>query len=267
MLRLARSVMEQGEIAQNRDNKEKASKLFWEIEILSIFTSCICLIAWVAFILASAEYKLLYIALTPFLLSTLFDISWFFTGYENVRTIVVRNSAVKILGLVMLFLLVKKKEDIVTYCLINSCVALFGNLSMWFYLPKMLTKVNFRDLHLGHHFHETLIYFIPTIATSVYTLLDKTLIGLMTDTSFQNGYYEEATKIIGIVNSVVFMAVNSVVGARISYLFAENRTEEIKTKIGHTIDFVYLLGFGSVSEFLELRKGLFRLSWEMDMNR
>ncbi len=234
------------EIAQNRDSKEKASKLFWEIEILSIITSCISLIAWTVFILVSTENKLLYIALTPFLLSTLFDISWFFTGYENVKTIVVRNSAIKIIGILMLFLLVKRKEDIVTYCLINSCVALFGNLSMWFYLPKMLVKVDFRNLHLGHHFHETLIYFIPTIATSVYTLLDKTLIGLMTTTTFQNGYYEEATKIIGIVNSVVFMAVNSVMGARISYLFADNRTDEIKEKINHTIDFVYLLGFGSV---------------------
>ena len=82
------------EIAQNRDNKEKASKLFWEIEILSIITSCISLIAWVGFIILSKENTLLYIALTPFLLSTLFDISWFFTGYENVKTIVVRNSAI-----------------------------------------------------------------------------------------------------------------------------------------------------------------------------
>ena len=234
------------EIARNRDNKETASKLFWEIEILSIITTGICLLIWGGFILVTTQHKLLYVALTPFLLSTLFDISWFFTGYEKVKNIVIRNSMVKILGIILLFLLVKKKEDIVKYCLINSTVALLGNISMWFYLRPMLTPIRFKEIRLGRHFRETLIYFIPTIATSIYTYLDKTLIGTITGNSFQNGYYEEATKIIGIVNSVVFMAVNSVVGARISYLFSDNKTDEIKKKIAHTIDFVYLLGFGSI---------------------
>lgn len=234
------------EIAQSRDDKEKASKLFWEIEILSIITTCVCLVVWIGFIIFTTEFKLLYIALTPFLLSTLFDISWFFTGYEKIKDIVVRNSIIKILGVVALFVFVKSKEDLWKYCLINSMVMLLGNLSMWFYLPKMLAKVNFREIRLGHHFHETLIYFIPAIAISIYTYLDKTLIRLITQDAYQNGYYEEASKILGIVNSVAFMAVNSVMGARTSYLFANNKTDEIKEKIRHTVDFVYLIGFGAV---------------------
>ena len=48
------------------------------------------------------------------------------------------------------------------------------------------------------------------------------------------------------MNSVAFMAVNSVMGARTSYLFANNKTDEIKEKIRHTVDFVYLIGFGAV---------------------
>ena len=234
------------EIAQNRDDKAKASKLFWEIEILSIITTSVCLVVWIGFIIFTTEFKLLYIALTPFLLSTLFDISWYFTGYEKIKDIVVRNSIIKILGVISLFIFVRRKEDIIIYCLINSMVMLLGNLSMWFYLPKMLTKVNFREIRLGHHFHETLIYFIPAIAISIYTYLDKTLIRLITHDAFQNGYYEEASKILGIVNSVAFMAVNSVMGARTSYLFANNKTDEIKEKIKHTADFVYFIGYGAV---------------------
>lgn len=234
------------EIAQNRDDKEKASKLFWEIEILSIITTGVCLMVWIGFIIFTTEFKSLYIALTPFLLSTLFDISWYFTGYEKIKDIVVRNSIIKIIGVVSLFVFVKTKEDIWIYCLINSMVMLLGNLSMWFYLPKMLTKINFRDIHLGHHFHETLIYFIPAIAISIYTYLDKTLIRLITHDAFQNGYYEEASKILGIVNSVAFMAVNSVMGARTSYLFANDKIDEIKGKINHTVDFVYLIGVGAI---------------------
>ena len=234
------------EIARARDDSEKCSKLFWEIELMTVFTSSLCLIAWLFVIVFSSEYRLFYIALTPFLFSTMFDISWYFTGLEKIKNIVLRNSAVRILGIILLFILVKKKEDLILYFIINSATALLGNLSMWIYLPKMLTKVHFRELRFKQHFHETLIYFIPTIATSIYTVLDKTLIGVITGNEYQNGYYEQATKVIKIVKSVVFVAVNSVMGARISYLFAEERFEEIKRRIARSMDFIYLLAYGAL---------------------
>lgn len=234
------------EIARTRDNKYKSSKLFWEIELMTVFTSSVCVICWLVVILASSKYRLYYIALMPYLFSTMFDISWYFTGFEKIKNIVLRNSAVRILGIVLLFVLVKKKEDLLLYCVINSVTALLGNLSMWFYLPDMLTKVDVRKLEFRHHFHETLVYFIPTIATSIYTVLDKTLIGLITGSEYQNGYYEQATKIINIVKSVVFVAVNSVMGARISYLFAGEKYDEIKRRIARSMDFIYLLAYGAV---------------------
>ena len=236
----------QREIARHRDNKFLASKLFWEIEFLTVMTTGVCLLGWIGVIIFSAKYRYHYLALTPFLLGTMFDISWFFSGYEKVKNIVLRNSAVRILGIILLFIFVKHKNDVIVYCVINSVSSLMGALSMWMYLPGMLTKVNFRELRFGHHFHETLIYFIPTIAASVYTVLDKTLIGAITGSSFQNGYYEQATKIISIVKSMVFVAVNSVLGARISWLFAEQRFDEIKKRISHSMDFIYLLAYGSI---------------------
>ncbi|MBR2805299.1 MAG: oligosaccharide flippase family protein, partial [Oscillospiraceae bacterium] len=234
------------EIARARDDRSRSSKLFWEIELMTVFTSGICLIAWAAFILFNVKYRMYYIALTPFLLSTMFDISWYFTGYEKVKNIVIRNSAVRIIGIVLLFALVKEKDDLILYCVINSVTALLGNMSMWLYMPKMLEKIDFKTLEFKHHFHETLIYFIPTIAISIYTVLDKTLIGMITGNEYQSGYYEQATKIINLVKSVVFVAVNSVMGARISYLFAGEKYDEIKKRIARAMDFIYLLAWGAV---------------------
>ena len=45
------------EIAQHRDDKKVASKLFWEIELMTVGTSLICLVIWIIFILFSTEYK------------------------------------------------------------------------------------------------------------------------------------------------------------------------------------------------------------------
>ena len=55
---------------------------------------------------------------------------------------------------------------------------------------KFIGKVKFKDLNIWPHFKETLVYFIPTVATSIYQVLDKTLIGLITKDPYQNGFYE-----------------------------------------------------------------------------
>lgn len=232
------------EISQNRDDRKKTSKLFLEIELMTVFTSLICILIWVMVIIFNAEYRIYFLALLPMLFATMSDISWYFAGHEQVKYIVLRNAACKIIGIVFLFLFVKKKEDLVLYILANSLINLLGNLSMWTYLPGMLVKVN-EKLTFKKHFKETLVYFIPTVATSIYTVLDKTLIGIITKDSYQNGYYEQATKVIKIAKSFVFTAVNAVMGSRIAYLFAQQKYEEIKSRIHKSMNFIYMLGFGA----------------------
>lgn len=231
------------EIARCRTNKEEYSKKFWEIELLTIFTTIVCLIAWGVLIIFSSKYKIYFIALIPTLLATMFDISWFYTGHEKIGYTVFWNALCKILGVVCIFLLVTEKNDLVIYIFINSFMLMIGNLSMWVFLPRMLVKVDPREFRFRNHFRETLIYFIPTIATTVYTVLDKTLIGVITKDDYQNGYYEQATKIINMAKTAVFVSVNTVMSARISYLFSENKISEIKDRIEKSINFILMLGF------------------------
>lgn len=232
------------EIAQHRNNKEEYSKLFWEIELLSVCTSLFALVLWGCFILLTNQYKLYYLVLTPALLSNIFDISWFFTGQEQVKYIVIRNIVFKLIGVFCLFTFIKQKDDLLLYALINSVITLLGSMSMWTYLPKMLAKVDFKTLSIKRHFKQTLVYFVPSIATSIYTVLDRTLIGLITGNPFQNGYYEYATQIMNMVKTVVFVSVNAVLGARISFLYSENKTDEIKERIHKSMDYVMLLAVG-----------------------
>ena len=48
---------------------------------------------------------------------------------------------------------------------------------MWGYLKGQVEKPVLKELRPLRHLKETLVYFIPTIATSVYTILDKTMLG------------------------------------------------------------------------------------------
>jgi len=116
---------------------------------------------------------------------------------------------------------------------------------MWLYLKRFIIKVDLKSLKIKGHFKETLVYFIPTIATSIYTILDKTLIGLITKDAYQNGYYEQTTKIINMVKSLTFSAVNAVVGSRVAFLFSEKKYSEIKKRINDSLNYILLLGIGS----------------------
>ena len=234
------------EIARNRDNPKAASKLFWEIELLTVFTTLVCLAGWIILCVTWAEYRIYFLALIPTLIGVAFDISWFFTAYEKVGYTVARNAFFKILGIVLLLTLVKSKADLALSIFLSSITGMAGALSMWTYLPKMLVKVDFKTLAFRHHFRETLVYFIPTIATSVSAVLDKFLLGLIIHDFSLSGYYEYARKIMGLVDTVVFGALLWVMEARVSYLFALNRTEDIKEHIRKAMDFSLLVGLGCV---------------------
>ncbi|RGC52540.1 flippase [Absiella sp. AM29-15] len=232
------------EIAMNRDDSIKRSKLFYEIELMVIIATLICLIGWLLVIIFYKEYRNYFIALSFNLVAVIFDISWFFSGLEEFKYIVVKNSIVKISTVILMFILVKNKSDLLLYILLMSCGTLIGNISMWVKLPNFICRINKKSISLKHHFKESFIYFIPTIATSIYTVLDKTLIGILTTGNSQNGYYEQATKIINLAKAITFTSLNTVMSARTSYLYSNNQIYEIKDKIKKSLDFILLIGFG-----------------------
>ena len=234
------------EIARHRDSPQETSRLFWEIELLTVFTSTVCLLVWLILCLLWTEYRPYLLALIPVLLGTMFDISWFFTAHEKVGYTVARNAAFKVLGVVLLLTLVKSKSDLTLSIFLSSFTTFLGSISMWSFLPRMLVRTDFRTLRFRRHFRETLIYFVPTIAYSVCTVLDKFLLGTLIHDHSLSGYYGHADKLIKIINSLVITSMFTVMEARVSYLFRQNKTDEIRHRIRRAMDFSFLLGFGAV---------------------
>lgn len=242
------------EISMNRDNPSTYSQLFWEIEIMTIVTSITALIAWLIMVAFCTENQVYYLILSLGIVAALFDVTWFFNGMEQFKITVLRNVVIKILGIICIFSFVKNHDDLAIYILIVSATTLCSSLALWLYLRRYLVKVNVRDFRFLHHFKETLVYFIPSIATSVYTVLDRTLIGVITKDNTENGYYQQAEKIIAVAKSIVFTAVNSVVGVRISYLFSEKKYAEIHTQIENSMNYIFFIGVGCCFGILAVAK-------------
>ncbi|MDO5131718.1 MAG: flippase [Eubacteriales bacterium] len=232
------------EIARNRADRAVRSRLFWEIELMTVVTSTLSILAFIVFIYTRDRYRIYYIPQIMAVLAVMFDISWFFTGIEQFKYTVTKNAFFKLLGVILIFALVHKPEDLMIYIIILSASTMLGNLSMWLYMPRFLDPVDFRTLRIRRHLRETMVYFVPTIATSVYTVLDKTLIGEITRDEAENGFYENVVKLINIMKALTFTALNSVLGARISYLFAEKKYDEIRQRIETSINYILFMGLG-----------------------
>lgn len=241
---LGTSVYGSREIARNRDNPEKRSQLFWEIEFLTVITTSICMAVWCLLIAFSKDNKLYYMIMTMNLLAILFDISWFYSGVERFDYSVILGIFGKIICVASIFLFVKSPEHLPRFMAIFAATGLLSNVVMWFFLPQYIRKPNFKSIKVLPHLKHTLVYFIPTVATSVYTMLDKTLIGVITNNNAQNGYYEQATKIINLAKSVAFFALNNVMASRMSYLYAKDEQKEIKERSRFSMEYICFICVG-----------------------
>lgn len=230
------------EVSRVRDNRKKTSKLFWELSALRLLSTALCLMLYLGFILITGSDMRTYLAAGIVILTVGVDCNWFFQAMENFKVLMVRNFLVKLISVVCIFVFVNGPEDLVLYFLIQGGGTFLSNLVLRAQLIKAVDWVPARRWRFGRHLRETLIYFIPTIATSVYTLLDRTMIGIITKDMAANGYYEQAHKIVNMLMTVI-TSLNVVVGVRTSYLFGKNKKREIRQHIHNTFRFMFMLAF------------------------
>ena len=183
----------------------------------------------------------MYLILGFNILSVMANVTWFFQGLEEFRIIVIRNFIIKILSIIYIFLFVKDEGDVNTYVFGLAFFLLVSNISLWSKLPKYIVKLELKSIKPLKNIKTIISLFIPTIAIQVYTVLDKTMIGLITGDSTENGYYEQAIKISKIVLTIV-TALGTVMIPRIGYYHAKGDVERVRYFMYRGYRFVWFLG-------------------------
>ncbi len=239
---LGTSTYGQREIAYVAHEKEKYSKTFWEIFLLKLGTMTFSLFTFfLFFILGNNEYNIYYSILTIEVVGNLLDISWFFQGLEEFKKTVLRNAIIRLIAFGLLFVLVKTPDDLPLYFAIHVAATFFGNLSLWFYLPKFLSKVKLSALNPLKHLKNTIILFIPQVAIQVYTVLDKTMIGAIITDKSEVGYYEQSQKLVKVLLAVV-TSLGIVMASRIAKYYAAGKKRETEKAMYKSFRVVFLMG-------------------------
>ena len=219
-------------IALKKNDSDSLSKTFSSIYIIQFITTGIALIIYFIYI----KYffwgnKVIAYIDTLYLVSYMLDINWFFWGLEEFKLTVTRNMIFKILTAVFTFVLVKSPQDLWKYTLILSMGTLLSQMYLWGYLRRYIkrVKVDFKDV--AKHIKPILVLFIPVISYSIYKVMDKIMLGSITDV-IQVGLYENAEKIVGIPTGII-TAFGTVMMPRISTLTSQDKSYEIENyKIG-----------------------------------
>lgn len=227
------------QIAFVRDDKKKLSQTFYEIFFMRLTTILFAYLAFEIFILFVGKYQIYYLAQSVSIIAAAFDISWFFMGVENFAVTVLRNLFVKIITLASIFIFVKSYNDLTMYILILSLSLLLGNLTLFPSLHKYVERPKLVSLNIWKHLLPSLVLFIPQIATQIYLILNKTMLGVMTSVQ-ASGYFDQSDKMIKMVLAVV-TATGTVMLPHVANAFAKGEHGKTKKYLYTSFSFVTII--------------------------
>ncbi len=253
------SVYGQREIAKCSDNLTEKRKVFWEIVAARAITTTLSLGILLAILLTvgfGEKYTMILWMFTIQVVAVYVDIQFYYQGEENFRSIAIRTIIMKVIGLVAIFLFVKTEADTWIYALCLSVSIIASNLIMWPSALKALGVCSPKELSLWRHFKGSFIIFLPALAVTVYSVCDKTMIGLFaSNPDYENGCYEQAYKL----NSVALLLVtviSSVFISRNANEFSKGNTESLRNNVYFACNYVWLIGSALIVGFLVLSDNL-----------
>ncbi len=249
----------QKQVAACRDDREKKSAIFWEIIILKLLFTIVSMAVLLGVLFGAGfgeKYDILILILSIQIVAVPFDIQFLFRGDEDFLSIAIRTIAMKVVGMVCIFVFVKNDSQVWLYALCLSLSTIASNLIMWPSAFFRIGRVSIKKLSLFRHLKPALLIFLPTLAVTVYSVFDKTMIGLLAkNPDAENGYYEKAYQL----NSVALLLVtiiSPVMMSRNAYDFSEGHYENVRDHLYSASRYVWMIGLPLIAGFAVLSHNL-----------
>ena len=228
-------------------HRKEVQKTFWGIYSLQVLATCLAPVIYIAVCLIIPSMNNLIAYILGFsLLSRGLDISWLFQGMEDFKKITVRNTVVKLLGVVSIFIFVKKPSDLYLYIVLLVGYDLLGQLSMWLPAREHIGRPHLDIVYAKEHIKPVILLFLPQIAISLYITLDRTMLGALSSTT-DVGIYDQALKLLNILLTIV-TSLGSVMLPRVSNLLslgnqkAVNKLHEMSFLVYNLVIFPMIAG-------------------------
>lgn len=228
------------EIARDRSDVVQMNRTAMEILLLHSMLTLVgyAIVAILCLTVPQIQVNIpLFLILSLTIFFTAIGCEWFYKGIEDFKYITIRGLIIKTVSVVLLFIFVKSKTDLLYYGCYTVFGVLGGNIFNFYRLRKYIHRENiiFSELHIKRHVKPVLKVFSFSVVTSIYLQLNTVLLGFLKN-ALAVGYFAAATMVMQML-LMMSSCLGSVMMPRASHLIAENKEDEFNRLIQKSYDF------------------------------
>lgn len=242
-------------IAYVKGDKDKLSKVFWEIYAFQVFMGIVSLFVYLIYCLLLSNNTILSFIFFLVVLSGMFDLTWLLNGLEEFKITSIRDILTKIITALCIFVFVQSEDDVGKYALIYSLGFFVSQIVV---LPIISKKIYFIRPKLNEvvlHIKPNLVLFLPTVAVSFYKTMDKILLGLLSS-EVELGYYHSSENIIKVPLALI-TALGTVMLPRMSNMLSVGvKKEDVENIFDKSLVFALFISSLTCFEIMTVAKEL-----------
>lgn len=222
------------EISKIRNDKEKVSKLFTNLFVISFLSNMLVLIIYLIFSLITSTglAKVLYLVMSIQIIANVFYVEFVNEALENYKFITIKSIIVKIIYFLAILLAVRNPHDIVIYAVIVSLTNFLNNIISFIY-AKHRISFDFSKIQIKKYIKPLIAVLVITNADLLYSQLDRVMLGRYVSGVSVTVYYT-AYYLISTLSAIPYSIINVSI-PRLSYLLKNEGKEIYEEKLNNSI--------------------------------
>lgn len=186
------------EVAKCKNDPLKLNRLFSELIVIHFIITLLVLLIYIVMLFTvtklNQNLEFYYMGILM-IFSNIFIVEWYFQGIGQFKFITLRNLIVRSILTILVFFLVKNKQDGIIYFSTIVLTSVLNAIINFIYAKKTVKfDFSFHWLSIKKHFSPLFFIFSSIAFISIYTLLDTIMLGFLA-TEKAVGLYTTALKV------------------------------------------------------------------------
>ena len=230
------------EATKIRDDRIALSQFMQEVTLIRFVSTLVFFILFLTslFIIPKfADYLPMFFLASFNLFFSFLDIGWIYHAEEEFEFITIRTLLFQFLTIIILFTLVKTKDDLIKYLGINILTTVGANLLSFIYAKKYVYFLPKQKLAIKQHLKPIFLFWSINLVSSIYTMLDTTMLGFLTNDT-EIGFYSASTKLSHMVLTLI-TSLTTVLLPRLSYYKEKKLNDDLYNLFNKALAFSLFL--------------------------
>jgi O-antigen/teichoic acid export membrane protein len=229
----------------------KSKKVLWNIFFLRLILMSVATFFYIIYSLNS-PLKIYFLWALPSVINALIDTGWVYVANENFKVLAVRQFIIRTILFGLVFVLVHSKEDVVKFIALNSLTNFIISIFIFIGVIKQYGPPSFNAKDAFKFFPGMFKLFLPEISGSIYSLLDRIMLGILSSKA-EVGYYDIASKFPTIFISLI-ASMTPVMMTRMSNTIIKSRYDSFANYVSKSFKFSFVLSVGMILLTLSIVK-------------